>query len=1070
MASNKVIQKFNQQRGRRNSYTTALTASWENTCEYVVTCEQKGATSIIFESEKGDSYLNDQACSLPQRPSEIYLSPTNPCLCQTMGSARKVGSMLLQRKKSIVLETYTFHVQFTDINESRSIEVLESDTVALVMDTIIAMEVYPKEKLQIYDLELQVGGRRLSFDDWTKQLVKIVDYRACKTITVRLRKGKEAPFVTEDMSALQVWYLCCEIRKSYQMKLQWEVKLREQKPKLDIILRGVQSDFKSIFIEALDENNNTNALDTTKKGRSYSRNDLHLIVVYCFQDILSKAQRDDFLKAIWKVIYEATGINQKLNALRILSLWIRDFRERDFPHQRTNKLLEIYGQIIDKFDTDDDFKLADFCSIRQDLLTVDELRLGTKRTSIYANNVTGIPKINQPSQDKAHFIYTRCISLFRSLCGGDLANCKHRVRKTKTSIKAMTEFWNETSLVVAFDILQIKNAQPRGKQIDEWIQVAKELLLVLRDYHSASAVVAGLTLSSVYRLKKSWKFANKRNMLPNLKDMLSKNNYCHQRQALKKSLNQDDEAYEKMVIPFLGMIMKDLEKYDQLPKKLKDGSVNKRKYLDVSQCISNVIAQTNFRPSNTVRYGQMWENFEESYKRVKKLQRVNGFCKELDDKANLHVKDGDGSYILCNLGEREKLLCATVLSVLASGSLCVFHIYNMTHRITCMIWHLFWFLVSNGLSCWVTKNTKFEDGDVSNFHKDEEDEKLACSSSKIITYFLDAVGLGILPAFWRARKANRFYENVWCEIDSWTKEFPIQNAISAVGMHLPVLVFFFGSNLLSLELTNTMNFAFLGIPFVSSIFGIFCLFRGAHETVLLVSGPTVSISLIALTTDFLLRVGTWVGLLSHLVKGESLMFQVSAYFLLAGVFLYEIAWVFFFHKEFNKSEESCECAIEYSFNWKIVFVKLLQAIWLSMTFFMTYIPVLGMCRPKYQKYEHYIRILICIAMDLMQIMWERRFIDSLLPIVILFLVPIHIFAYWKLEDVLGGGENHDARKFSRFGDRTFNTERGTKFISTYDDDTIPAFDRSRVRTEGNENPQAGKRRGIARKGSIKVVL
>jgi len=876
--------------------------------------------------------------------------------------------------------------------------------------------------------------------------------------------------------------LCCKIRKSYQLKLEVEEKLRKQKTKLGFVLCGFQKDFISIFREALYQNEDNNALDTTKKGRSYSRNDLHLITVYCFQDILSEAPSETFLGAIRKVIFEATEMYQKLNALRMLALWIRDFRGRDFSHRRAIKLLE---PIFDKFDTDEDFKLTDFLSIRQDLPTVEQLRLGTKRASTHPKNVR-IVKVNQHPLVKADFIYTRCISLFKNLCGGDFANCKHRKRKKQPSIKDMTDFCNKTSLVVAFDILQLEDARQRGEKIDEWIKVAKELILELRDYHSASGVVAGLTLSSVHCLKKSWKFANEGNTLTNLQDMLSKNNYNHQRQALKKSLKQDDEACKKMVIPFLGMILKDLEKYDQLPKQLEDGSVNKRKYHHISQCISNVITQTKFPPSRTVRHEQIWESLDSSYKRVDKFECVKGFYKELDDKADLYVKRERGP-IICNLSDRNKLLCSTLLNVLASGSLCVFHIYNVTYRTTCMIWHLIWFLVSIVISCWVTYSTKFEDDedeDLHNFYNDEQNEKLACSSAKIITYIFDSIGLGILPAFWRAWKANRIYENINCEIDSCRKEFPLQNATSALGMHLPVVVFFFYSTWRSLEFTtNIINLAVLSIPFVSAILGIFRLFRGAHETVFLVSGSTVVfVSLIALATDFLLRVGTWVGLLSHLVKGQSLMFPVSAYFLLGAVFLYEIGWVFFFHKEFNKLEESCERAIDYSYKWNIISVKLLQAICLSMSFFMTYIPVLGMCRPKYQEYEHYIRILISISMDLAQIKWERIITDSLLPIFILFLVPIHIVSYKKLEDLLGGRENHDMRKFSRGDrmDRFFYTPRGSGFVNEgCEDDTISQLDRSRdaheiggavFQTDNKENPQVGNSIGISRNGSIQIVF
>merc|ERR1712142_735006 len=66
------------------------------------------------------------------------------------------------------------------------------------------------------------------------------------------------------------------------------------------------------------------------------------------------------------------------------------------------------------------------------------------------------------------------------------------------------------------------------------------------------------------------------------------------------------------------------------------------------------------------------------------------------------------------------------------------------------------------------------------------------------------------------------------------------------------------------------NYTLLLFPLVSISFSIFFLFRGAHETIFLVSGRTLVIAgFISLFTDFLLRAIPFVAFLSYLLRAAS---------------------------------------------------------------------------------------------------------------------------------------------------------------------------------------------------------
>merc|ERR1719204_2406046 len=146
--------------------------------------------------------------------------------------------------------------------------------------------------------------------------------------------------------------------------------------------------------------------------------------------------------------------NHKLNALWILMKWIKNFCGRDIfcggnhPDPPTIKLLEEYYEpILEQFDKDEDFKTyKDFSIIRNEMPNINDLKLGRKPNVQKPKLITKTVKEDE-WQVKADFIYRKCIELFVDLDAGDFANCKHKVRRARRSIRDMTNFSNKTSVV-----------------------------------------------------------------------------------------------------------------------------------------------------------------------------------------------------------------------------------------------------------------------------------------------------------------------------------------------------------------------------------------------------------------------------------------------------------------------------------------------------------------------------------------------------------------------------------------------------------------------------------------------
>lgn len=86
--------------------------------------------------------------------------------------------------------------------------------------------------------------------------------------------------------------------------------------------------------------------------------------------------------------------------------------------------------------------------------------------------------------------------------------CLEYIREPKDadnaqSVRACIQHFNRVSLVVIATILDSLDCEGRGLTIGRWIDIALQCRAI-KNFSSLKAIVSGLQLSSVYRLKKSW--------------------------------------------------------------------------------------------------------------------------------------------------------------------------------------------------------------------------------------------------------------------------------------------------------------------------------------------------------------------------------------------------------------------------------------------------------------------------------------------------------------------------------------------------------------------------------------
>ncbi|KAI6649337.1 Ras-GEF domain-containing family member 1B-like isoform X1 [Oopsacas minuta] len=163
--------------------------------------------------------------------------------------------------------------------------------------------------------------------------------------------------------------------------------------------------------------------------------------------------------------------------------------------------------------------------------------------------------------------------------------------KRTNNLEAYIEWFNRLSYLVATEICIVdKKIKNRARVLDFFIDTAYECL-VTNNFNSLMAIVAGLHMNPVQRLKKTWAKVNTSKFDKLMDTMNPSANFSNYRKSLKEAIDRKGDKKEKAVIPFFSLLVKDLYMVNEtIPLNLDNGQVNFNKFWELSQHVTRLLS------------------------------------------------------------------------------------------------------------------------------------------------------------------------------------------------------------------------------------------------------------------------------------------------------------------------------------------------------------------------------------------------------------------------------------------------------------------------------------------------
>uniref|UniRef100_A0A8D8YIE2 Ras-GEF domain-containing family member 1B-A n=1 Tax=Cacopsylla melanoneura TaxID=428564 RepID=A0A8D8YIE2_9HEMI len=148
------------------------------------------------------------------------------------------------------------------------------------------------------------------------------------------------------------------------------------------------------------------------------------------------------------------------------------------------------------------------------------------------------------------------------------------------------------SYLVATEVVKNVKKKQRVKVVEFWIEAARECFNI-GNFNSLMAIIAGLNMSPISRLKKTWNKiqSGKFSILEHQMDPSS--NFSSYRSTLKaamwRSAGATDER-QRIVIPFFSLLVKDLYFLNEgCTNKLPNGHINFEKFWQLAKQVTEFI-------------------------------------------------------------------------------------------------------------------------------------------------------------------------------------------------------------------------------------------------------------------------------------------------------------------------------------------------------------------------------------------------------------------------------------------------------------------------------------------------
>eukprot|EP00073_Rattus_norvegicus_P046372 XP_017448520.1 PREDICTED: ras-GEF domain-containing family member 1A isoform X2 [Rattus norvegicus] len=196
-------------------------------------------------------------------------------------------------------------------------------------------------------------------------------------------------------------------------------------------------------------------------------------------------------------------------------------------------------------------------------------------------------RVNSIRPEDLMQIISHMDSLDNHRCRGDM---------TKTySLEAYDNWFNCLSMLVATEVCRVVKKKHRTRMLEFFIDVARECFNI-GNFNSMMAIISGMNLSPVARLKKTWSKVKtaKFDVLEHHMDPSS--NFCNYRTALQGATQRSQTANssrEKIVIPVFNLFVKDIYFLHKIhTNHLPSGHINFKKFWEISRQIHEFMTWT----------------------------------------------------------------------------------------------------------------------------------------------------------------------------------------------------------------------------------------------------------------------------------------------------------------------------------------------------------------------------------------------------------------------------------------------------------------------------------------------
>lgn len=169
----------------------------------------------------------------------------------------------------------------------------------------------------------------------------------------------------------------------------------------------------------------------------------------------------------------------------------------------------------------------------------------------------------------------------------DLRSTLSYIKRT-SNLEAYIEWFNRLGYLVATEICLGNKKKVRAKIIEYFVDVATECY-DKGNFNSAMAIIAGLNMSPVTRLKKTWSRVKCRKFDRLEREMNPASNFACYRAMFKMAVESTGGRFEYSV-PFFSLFVKDVYFLNEgHSNRLPDGHINFEKFWQLSKLITNFV-------------------------------------------------------------------------------------------------------------------------------------------------------------------------------------------------------------------------------------------------------------------------------------------------------------------------------------------------------------------------------------------------------------------------------------------------------------------------------------------------